>query len=68
MCVCVLPCRFLLLIFHECDPPPKCSKYPEPDYWVSMDPITTRNPIGDDGPEAGVTVHHYMNTGGWEWV
>eukprot|EP00198_Chlamydomonas_reinhardtii_P003196 XP_001692532.1 predicted protein [Chlamydomonas reinhardtii] len=38
-------------------------KYPEPDYWVSMDPITTRNPIGDDGPEAGVTVHHYMNTG-----
>ncbi|KAG2492009.1 hypothetical protein HYH03_009739 [Edaphochlamys debaryana] len=38
-------------------------KYPLPDYWVSMDPITTRNPIGDDGPEAGITVHHYMNTG-----
>ncbi|KXZ54677.1 hypothetical protein GPECTOR_4g743 [Gonium pectorale] len=38
-------------------------KYPEPDYWVSMDPITTRNPLGDDGPEAGITVHHYMNTG-----
>ena len=28
-----------------------------------MDPITTRNNLGDDGPEAGVTVHHYMNTG-----
>lgn len=30
---------------------------------VSMDPITTANPLGDDGPELGITVHHYMNTG-----
>jgi hypothetical protein len=29
-----------------------------------MDPITTANPIGDDGPEAGISVGHYMNTGG----
>ncbi|EFJ47189.1 hypothetical protein VOLCADRAFT_92385 [Volvox carteri f. nagariensis] len=38
-------------------------KYTEPDYWVSMDPITTANPLGDDGPELGVSTHHYMNTG-----
>ncbi|GLC34363.1 hypothetical protein PLESTB_000737400 [Pleodorina starrii] len=38
-------------------------KYTAPDYWVSMDPITTQNPIGDDGPEVGVSTHHYMNTG-----
>lgn len=33
------------------------------DYFVSMDPITTANKLGDDGPEAGVSVAHYMNTG-----
>ncbi|GAX81831.1 hypothetical protein CEUSTIGMA_g9259.t1 [Chlamydomonas eustigma] len=38
-------------------------KYTLPDYMVSLDPITTRNPLGDDGPEVGITVSHYMNTG-----
>ncbi|KAG1665398.1 hypothetical protein FOA52_015808 [Chlamydomonas sp. UWO 241] len=38
-------------------------QYTEADYMVSMDPITTHNPIGDPGPETGVTVSHYMNTG-----
>jgi hypothetical protein len=39
-------------------------RFTQADYMVSMDPITTRNPLGDDGPELGVTVSHYMNTGG----
>lgn len=30
---------------------------------VSMDPITTANDIGDDAPEKGISVSHYMNTG-----
>jgi len=38
-------------------------KYTEPDYMVSMDPMTTKNKLGDDGPESGITVSHYMNTG-----
>lgn len=34
-----------------------------PDYFVSMDPMNTDNPIGDEGPEVGITMQHYMNTG-----
>lgn len=39
------------------------NRYTKPDYYVSMDPITTKNPPGDDGPETGITASHYMNTG-----
>ncbi len=33
------------------------------DFVVSIDPSITRNPLGDEGLEVGVSLGHYVNTG-----
>ena len=63
------PCAVYCLVLtcaalYRRDPLPYfLDKYNKGDYMVSLDPMTTKNPLGDDGPETGITAHHYMNTG-----